>query len=161
MDKLLFTAVGATGEVSFTGTSVLIRRKGLLGAMRQVSGIGRGNKDVPLSAVTGVRIEPGSLFTKPFFQLIHSGDVQVQGGANDVGNDDNSVFFGKSAKPDFERLAQLILTAISEMKSAPLTWTLPVEDLTETLKKLAALKDSGVLTEEEFSTKKAEILSRL
>jgi hypothetical protein len=161
MDKLPFTAVGATGEVSFTGTSVLIRRKGLLGAMRQISGIGRGNKDVPLSAVTGVRIEPGSLFSKPFFQLIHSGDVQIQGGANDVGNDDNSVFFGKSAKPDFERLAQLILTALAETKAPPLTWSLPVDDPTDTLKKLAALKDAGVLTEEEFSAKKAEILSRM
>ena len=161
MDKLPFTAVGATGEVSFTGTSVLIRRKGLLGAMRQISGIGRGKKDVPLSAVTGVRIEPGSLFSKPFFQLIHSGDVQIQGGANDVGNDDNSVFFGKSAKPDFERLAQLILAALAETKAPPLTWSLPVDDPTDTLKKLAALKDAGVLTEEEFSAKKAEILSRM
>lgn len=161
MDKLPFTAVGSTGEVSFTGTSVLIRRKGLLGAMRQIAGIGRGNKDVPLSAVTGVRIEPGSLMNKPFFQLIHSGDVQVQGGANDVGNDDNSVFFGKKAMPEFERLAQLILAAVSETKSTPLTWAPPVEDLTDTLKKLAALRDSGVLTEEEFSTKKSEILSRM
>lgn len=161
MDKLPFTAVGSTGEVSFTGTSVLIRRKGLLGAMRQISGIGRGNKDVPLSAVTGVRIEPGSLMNKPFFQLIHSGDVQVQGGANDVGNDDNSVFFSKKSMPDFERLAQLILAALSETKSPPLTWALPVEDLTDTLKKLASLRDSGVLTEEEFSAKKAEILSRM
>lgn len=36
-----------------------------------------------------------------------------------------------------------------------------VVDLTEQLAKLSSLRDSGILTEEEFAAKKAEILSRI
>jgi len=37
----------------------------------------------------------------------------------------------------------------------------PADDPVEQLRKLAGLKDAGILTEEEFAAKKAEILSRL
>ena len=37
----------------------------------------------------------------------------------------------------------------------------PVEDPLETLKKLKSLLDAGILSEEEFNVKKAEILSKI
>lgn len=37
----------------------------------------------------------------------------------------------------------------------------PQVDITEQLKKLASLRDAGILTDEEFATKKAELLARL
>lgn len=37
----------------------------------------------------------------------------------------------------------------------------PAVDVTEQIAKLAALRDQGVLTEEEFATKKAELLARI
>ncbi|MDW4572591.1 SHOCT domain-containing protein [Microbacterium sp. M3] len=50
-------------------------------------------------------------------------------------------------------------------KSAPLAGTetaaAPQVDITEQLTKLASLRDAGVLTDEEFTTKKAELLARL
>lgn len=164
MVSLPFTAKGSTGEITFNGSEVVIRRSGFFGALRQASGQGRGNKDIPLSAVTGVRLESGSLFTKAYIQIIHSGGNGVQGGGRDLMDDDNSVFFGKGATADFEQLKTLILEGIRAAKApAPaVIQSAPAqEDLTETLKKLSSLKESGVLTDEEFAAKKAEILSRL
>ncbi|MBP5123383.1 SHOCT domain-containing protein [Pseudomonas protegens] len=164
MSGLPFTAKGSTGEITFTGSEVLIRRTGVLGALSQFSGRGRGNKDIPLSAVTGIRLEPGSLMNKPFIQIIHSGSLETQGGASAAAQDDNSVFFSKGVTGDFERLKSLILEAIRMAKVQPQA-SQPAapaaEDLTETLKKLSGLKDAGVISEEEFAAKKAEILARL
>lgn len=164
MSGLPFTAKGSTGEVTFTGSEVLIRRTGLFGAIGQLAGQGRGNKDIPLSAITGIRLEPGSLMNKPFFQIIHSGSLETQGGAKAALNDDNSIFFSKGVTADFERLKSLILEAIKASKtqyqSSPPAAT-AAEDLTETLRKLSSLKDAGVISEEEFGAKKAEILARL
>jgi uncharacterized membrane protein YeaQ/YmgE (transglycosylase-associated protein family) len=41
------------------------------------------------------------------------------------------------------------------------TQTPPSDDVTEQIRKLAELRDQGALTNEEFETKKAELLSRL
>lgn len=44
---------------------------------------------------------------------------------------------------------------------ADATGAAPAIDLTEQIKKLAALKEQGILTEEEFAAKKAELLARM
>ena len=39
--------------------------------------------------------------------------------------------------------------------------TAPAEDIPAQIQKLAALKDQGILTEDEFTTKKAELLAKM
>lgn len=51
--------------------------------------------------------------------------------------------------------------AIVATPVAPPTSSAPQPDIHEQLQKLASLRDSGILTEEEFTAKKAELLSRL
>jgi hypothetical protein len=45
--------------------------------------------------------------------------------------------------------------------AAPLTPIAPQPDVAEQLQKLASLRDSGILTDEEFTAKKTELLARL
>lgn len=158
-----FTAKGASGEVTFTGTVVQIRRVGALGFLRQLTGAGRGDKDIPLAAITGIRVERGSFSYKPFFQVIHSGADEVQGGGSDVANDDNAVFFSKSALADFERLRDLILEAKAGANTVASLPPLAAggDDPAAALKKLSSLKEQGLITDEEFSRKREDILQRL
>jgi Short C-terminal domain len=51
--------------------------------------------------------------------------------------------------------------AASSSASTSQTAALSVDDVLKTIKSLAALKQDGVLTEEEFAAKKAELLSRI
>ncbi|MHB9832006.1 hypothetical protein [Pseudomonas savastanoi] len=104
MSNLPFTAKGSNGEITFIGSEVLIRRTGLFGALRQFSGMGKGNKDIPISAISAIRLEPASLLNKAFFQVIHAGDLAFRGGSTNIANDDNSVFFGKGSNADFEQM---------------------------------------------------------
>lgn len=161
MSGLPFTAKGSTGEVTFTGSAILIRRKGILGALRQFSGLGKGNKDIPLSAVTGVRIEPASLMNKAFFQIIHSGDVAVRGGASEVMKDDNAVFFSNRSTADFEQLGKMILDSLAVSRTSAQATSSATTDIAGLLQKLSDLKAQGILTDEEFSLKKADLLSRM
>lgn len=50
--------------------------------------------------------------------------------------------------------------AAAPVAAAPLTVQAPV-DITAQLQQLAGLRDAGILTEEEFATKKAELLARI
>lgn len=59
---------------------------------------------------------------------------------------------------------QLLVTAIENGRASGAPAPAPVvpqSDASDTLRKLAELRDSGVLTDEEFASKKAEILARI
>lgn len=53
------------------------------------------------------------------------------------------------------------LTPGAPIETAPTPQALPSQDPVSQLKELAALRDAGVLTEDEFANKKAEILNRI
>ena len=159
MERVLpYTIKGASGELTFTGDVVQIRRTGLFGALRQWSGEGRGNKDIHLSAIAAIRVEPGSFSYKPFIQIIHSGSKQEQGGGGDVLNDDNTVFFKKADVAEFEAFRDLVMSAKAGQKLVAVTAS---DSAVDQIKKLADLHAAGVLTDDEFSKKKQDLLARI
>jgi hypothetical protein len=60
-----------------------------------------------------------------------------------------------------DRLRNLGIRARFRASAAAPAGTAPATDITDQIAKLAALRDQGILTDEEFSAKKAELLSRL
>jgi hypothetical protein len=61
-----------------------------------------------------------------------------------------------------ERLAELALSVLSRSRQeAPMASEVPGQDVTEQIAKLAELHAQGILTDKEFSAKKAELLQRL
>lgn len=68
----------------------------------------------------------------------------------------------KSAKTKIADSGKKALDSISGLFSKKKnSASVPEEDVTETLKKLAELRDLGIITEEEFNEKKAELLAKL
>lgn len=67
----------------------------------------------------------------------------------------------KEAKIVKDTLTQLMLSGGAPAAPAAAPAAAPQPDVTAQLHQLASLRDAGVLTEEEFSAKKAELLSRL
>lgn len=70
---------------------------------------------------------------------------------------------GPPARPAAsERIADLALSVLSRSRAAaPIASDVPAQDVTEQIAKLAALHAQGILTDAEFSDKKAELLQRL
>jgi len=71
----------------------------------------------------------------------------------------NAVTFAKKQLPDVHAMANKIRERINPGAVAPVA--VEAIDPLDQLPRLAALKDAGVLTDEEFAAKKTEILARL
>ncbi|NNE17799.1 MAG: hypothetical protein HKN10_04900 [Myxococcales bacterium] len=119
------------GVLLVTGERVAFYRKGLLGEVLET---------IPLKSVTS--IERKSLLGHRTINLHTSHD---------------SLEFKISDK----QAEQLLLDAIEAGRSAGAAPAQPTGDHLETLKKLAELKEAGVISEEDFAAKKADLLSKL
>lgn len=62
---------------------------------------------------------------------------------------------------DVMKAVQLIREQIVHNKRPSRDQTRGLESIPDTIKKLSDLRDAGILSEEEFSMKKAELLKRL
>lgn len=122
------------GSLIVTDQRVAFYRKGLFGQVLE---------SIPLKAITS--IERKSFMGHRSIRLHTSHDALEF----------------KTFEKDVE---QALVTAIESGRSAaspaPVA-AVAVPDASDTLKKLADLRDSGVLTDEEFAAKKAEILARI
>lgn len=63
-------------------------------------------------------------------------------------------------KGDPEALVNFVREHMGEQSAAPVAAP-PAHDIPSQIQKLAGLRDAGILTEEEFTTKKAELLAKL
>jgi len=149
---------GYNGQAGFDGTFVTIAREGFRARMS----IGKGVKRIPLSAITSVQLKPAGASMLGFIQVSLPGGNEARsrfGSQSATANrDENSVTFTKRQQPGFEKLRAEIERAIVE-RSAPVSPAPPVVDLADQLSKLAALRDVGILTEEEFTAQKTKLLA--
>jgi hypothetical protein len=149
---------GHNGTVVWDGTFVTIRRTGFLAR----ASIGKGEKRIPLASITAVQWKPAGALVNGFIQFTMGGGNETRSKfgsqTTDAAKDENSVIFIKKQMAEFDALRSEIESAIVQRAnpSAPAT-----PDHLAQLKQLGELRDAGVLSEDEFNTKKSEILGRL
>lgn len=153
---------GHTGTVVFDGDFVTIRRTGLNARMT----VGKGEKRIPLSSISAVQWKPAGALVNGFIQFTVGGGNEARSkfGSQTTSavSDENSVVFHKKQMPAFEALRAEIERAIAERGRPAVAPPAPVvPDHIAQLKQLAELRDAGVLSDQEFNAKKADILSRL
>jgi hypothetical protein len=144
-------AVGNNGRMTIDGDRLIISRKGtgLLTAMNL--GL-QGDKIIPISQITAVELRPPGALTAGYFRLSINGRDPI-GGLTEAVRDENAVLMSKPALAAFEALRDTLMekigrpTAVSAMSVA------------DEIEKLAALRDKGILTEEEFTAKKRQLLA--
>lgn len=151
---------GRGGEVEFDGNFIAIRHKGALGRLT----VGKGEKRIPLSSITSVQIKPAGALVNGYIQFSLPGGNEKRATFGrqtlDAAEDENSVIFTKAQEPQFIKLRDAIESAMVA-RSNPQVHVAPQISSTsklDELKKLAELRDSGVLTEDEFALEKARIM---
>jgi hypothetical protein len=149
---------GHTGTVLWDEDFVTIRRTGFNARMT----VGKGEKRIPISSITSVQWKPAGAMVNGFIQFSAGGGNESRSrfGAQtlDAVKDENSVVFTKKQMAGFEVLRGEIEQMIAR-RNRPAAPAGP--DHLAQLKQLGELRDAGILTEDEFTTKKAEILGRL
>lgn len=153
---------GHNGTVRLDSDFVTIIRKGLLAR----GSIGKGEKRIPISSITAVQFKPAGPVVNGFIQFTLGGGNEAKSRfghqTSSAARDENSVIFHRRQSTQFAELRDAVETAIAARHRAhahppPAT----PESIPDQIGKLAALRDSGILTEEEFQQKKSDLLAKM
>lgn len=157
-------ATGWNGSVSFDGRFVTIRRNTIVGRLT----MGRSDKRIPVGQLTAVQLKAANVVSNGFVQFSFSGaeernDTRLHRVAN-AANDENSVVFLPWHNAAFNALRDEIEQAMARGASPddhPEPTAHTPADPRAVLEQLAGMFDAGLLSAEEYATKKAEVLRRL
>ena len=128
----------------------------------------RPNRDIPLRQITAIRLKRATTLGNGYIKFLLNGVDETR--VTDDRRDENTVLFRGAHELDFEKIKMAIemKMATSEISTASIR-TIPSSppqplpqpramSYIEELEQLAALRDKGVITEEEFAAKKRKIL---
>lgn len=155
----MITAKGHNGQVTFDGNFITISRKGGLARMT----VGKGEKRIPITSVTAVQWKPPGGLVNGFIQFTVAGSNESRSRMGhqtmDAVKDENSVIVLKKQAAEFEALRSAIEDAIVE-RHQPQQFVMdaPQPSKLDQLTQLGELRDSGVLSPDEFEDEKARIM---
>lgn len=148
-------AKGRNGQLIVDDFWVTITRKGL--SAKLVQGFSKGEKKIPIQQIIAVQFKKPSLMTAGYIQFTISGGKESTKGIMAAMDDENSVVFGPNDLKDFEKIKNFIEDKISGKYQSQ--GQVSSTSITEQLKQLAELRDSGILTEAEFKKQKEKLLN--
>lgn len=154
MEEAILSLKGVNGQLQLYENKVVIIRKGALAKMTQ--GFFKGDKTIYLKQITGIQVKLGGAFTNGYIQITVPGGIENKKGIMSATQDENSVMFAKKNN----QLVNEIKEKIEELQQQ----TLGVQQINQTssadeIKKYKELFDTGVITEEEFTAKKKQLLN--
>lgn len=155
---------GINGTINFHINKIVIERKGVISFLSQ--GL-KGDKTIYLSDISAIQFKNAGIFTNGYIQFSFYGGIENKGGIFDATQDENTVMFNLEQEKDFIALNHHLNIALSNLKKEKINEK--IQEKTEVKKdseiaylfeieKLAELRDRGILTEEEFSLKKKQLL---
>lgn len=145
---------GLNGQLELTDTHVIIRRKGIMATLSK--GLA-GEKSIPIDSITSVQFKPGGLLWNGFIKFCYPGSDEIRGGLSAATKDDNAVIFTGSMNAQFEEFRRRLEEARTKQRNG----AAPARSVAEEIEKLAELRDKGLITDEEFESKKKELLARM
>jgi hypothetical protein len=147
-------AVGVNGYCSFDGRYLTLQPLGL-GRFT----VGKGVKRIPVESISAIQMKPAGSVVNGFIQFTVPGGNERRSEFGrqtlDAAGDENSLIFTQLQEANFVSLRD----AIEAARDSPVT--APGSPILNQLAQLAELRDSGIVTAEEFDAKKAELLGRL
>lgn len=159
-------ARGHNGQVHFDGQLVTITRKGYIARTR----IGKGEKRIPLAAITAVQWKPATWLVRGFIQFTMAGGVEVKSRYRhqtaDASHDENSVVFNVWQMEAFAELRAAVETALGRLQGTAATpsaepTSVTASDSAGRLQELARLHAAGLVSDQEYAAKRAEILGQI
>jgi hypothetical protein len=148
-----FSARGRNGQLTVTPTSIIISRKGIAGFLTQGH---KGEKEIDLSQISAIQFKKSGALTAGYIQFSFVGGAETKGGIRDAVNDENSILFNDGQESAFRHARRLVDEYRSRLRRPPAAESagLSVDDL----ERLAALRSSGVISDDEFEAAKRKIL---
>ncbi|MFT9055100.1 MAG: DUF4429 domain-containing protein [Ethanoligenens sp.] len=156
MAEPILTLKGVAGQLELHENKVVIKRKGALAKMTHGF---TGDKEIMIRNITGVQLKLGGFALNGFIQFTIPGGNESRKGISSATQDENTVMFHK----DQNKIAQAIKEKIEEIQestSKPQMISQTVSPADE-IRKLKGLLDDGIITQNEFDSKKSDLLSKI
>lgn len=148
------------GYISFDGHFVTIQHTAM---MRGV--VGKNVKRFPITAISNIQVKPAGMLVAGFMQITAAGSNETRSRFGyqtwDAMSDENSIAFGLNEEQAFIAVRDAVEEAQRDLHAPRTVIQKQAPDVLAQLEKLGSLRDAGILTEEEFAAKKAELLGRL
>lgn len=149
---------GLNGQVEVDDEWVRIHRKGLM-ARAGHGMLGRGVQ-IRLSDIVDIDISYPRFGVNGYIRFLTGGEHPI--GVQEAVKDDASVVFKKKHQAAFDELREELKALLAERSDKGLAQAIaaavPRVDFATQIRELAALRDEGLLSEEEFQLKKAQLL---
>lgn len=121
-------------------------------------GGGLGGKRIDFTDITSVQFREVTTAVG-FIQFSYPGSVESKGGVGDALNDENTIPFRNDQEKEAKEIYDYIIARRAELKKAPAQATVvqqtsPVDEI----RKYKALLDEGIISQDEFDTKKKQLL---
>ncbi|WP_044262444.1 SHOCT domain-containing protein [Saccharicrinis fermentans] len=152
--KPLLTIKGQNGQLTVYYNKLTISRKGLVAFSQHGMS---GDKDIYIENITGVQLKKASTLFHGFIQFSFNGSAESKGGLEAARKDENSIIIKKSQNTLFIHAKSMIEDLMRKSKEQATTIVNQTSELDE-IEKLATLKEKGYITEDEFNTKKKQLL---
>ena len=144
-------AESTRGKIEIVGEKIRITHKGFVAFTEGTT----GTKEILISQISSIQFRPAGKLLLGYIQFTFPGSQDTKGLTASAG-DENALTFTDEEQPAFEVLKEKIDEMRNDFAQAP-TGAAPVSQMDE-LEKLAALRDRGIVSEEEFQAKKKQIL---
>ncbi len=131
-----------------------ITPKGVLGFFNK--GL-KGTKEIPFRSIVAVQFRAGGAIVSGYLQFTIAGGNESKGGVFSATQDENTFMFVKAANAAAEEIKAFIDSKVNSLHASGPSGK-NEESLTDKIRELAALKEQGLLSDDEFTAAKAKLL---
>lgn len=136
---------------------VTITPKGILGFMNK--GL-KGTKTIPFSSIIAIQFKEAGAVFSGYLQFTIPGGNESKGGVFSAVSDENTFMFAeKKNNAQAIQIKEYIEGKVKQLHSPRATQSKSAASLSDELQKLASLRDSGVLSDQEFQSAKSRLIS--
>lgn len=156
---ILMDARGIDGHLVLLESGIRIKRSDPMVFL--IQGV-KGDKEIPFSQIASIQLKKAGAFANGYIRFSLLEGHGAEGGTGDARRDENTVTFKAVQQSAFEGIKTAIEAKVAAARTAvphqPHQVVPKTISYIDELEKLASLKDRGIISEEEFTAKKRQIL---
>jgi Short C-terminal domain len=148
--------VSINNELELADDSIIIRRHGVAHAM--AAGL-TGERIIPISTITAIQLKLGVWWSPGFILFSYAGSKPFMGGIIEATQDPDAFIFQKELNDEVSAFKVAVEKILRESKQRASSTPNSSGTLTDEIRKLADLKQQGVLSQEEFEAAKKKLFA--
>jgi hypothetical protein len=158
MKEWKITNTQLTGSVEIVGDNLVFNEKPTVTAMMAGRGV-QGRKSIPIRNITSIQVKAASLISPGYINFSYIGGKEFKGGLMEATRDPDTLLFNKARNTAVQEFAAEVERRRDEAHATPAASAQSAApSVADEIAKLAALRVSGALTEEEFVAAKRKAL---